>query len=49
MNDVSLPIQSIHIPIDDMMIYGQDLFQLVYTYVKDKALAQVLTQEIFVK
>lgn len=49
MNDVSLPIESIHIPIDDMMLYGQDLLQLVYTYVKDKALAQDLTQEIFVK
>ncbi|MFB5089639.1 sigma-70 family RNA polymerase sigma factor [Psychrobacillus sp. PGGUH221] len=32
-----------------MMLYGQDLLQLVYTYVKDKALAQDLTQEIFVK
>lgn len=49
MNDVSLPIESIHIPIDDMMLYGQDLLQLVYTYVKDKALAQDLTQEILVK
>lgn len=49
MNDVSLPIESIHIPIDDMILYGQDLLQLVYTYVKDKALAQDLTQEIFVK
>lgn len=49
MNDVSLPIESIHIPIDDMMLYGQDLLQLVYTYVKDKALAQDLTQEIFMK
>ena len=49
MNDVSLPIESIHIPIDDMILYGQDLLQLVYTYVKDKALAQDLTQEIFMK
>ena len=49
MNDVSLPIESIHIPIDDMMLYGQDLLQLVYTYVRDKALAQDLTQEIFMK
>ena len=49
MNDASLPIESIYIPIDDMMLYGQDLLQLVYTYVKDKALAQDLTQEIFVK
>ena len=49
MNDVSLSIESIHTPIDDMMLYGQDLLQLVYTYVKDKALAQDLTQEIFVK
>lgn len=49
MNDVTLPIESIHIPIDDMMLYGQDLLQLVYTYVKDNALAQDLTQEIFVK
>lgn len=49
MNDVSLPIESIHIPIDDMMLYGQDLLQLVYTYIKDKALAQDLTQEIFMK
>jgi len=48
-NDVSLPIESIHIPIDDMILYGQDLLQLVYTYVKDKALAQDLTQEIFMK
>ena len=49
MNDATLPIESIHIPIDDMMLYGQDLLQLVYTYVKDEALAQDLTQEIFVK
>lgn len=49
MNDVTLPIESIHIPIDDMLLYGQDLLQLVYTYVKDNALAQDLTQEIFVK
>ena len=49
MNDISIPIKSIHIPIEEMMYYGQDLLQLVYTYVKDKALAQDLTQEIIVK
>lgn len=49
MNDASLPIDSIHIPIDDMLLYGQDLLQLVYTYIKDQALAQDLTQEILVK
>lgn len=49
MNDVTLLKESIHIPIDDMLLYGQDLLQLVYTYVKDNALAEDLTQEIYVK
>jgi RNA polymerase sigma-70 factor, ECF subfamily len=36
--------------IDDMMRnYGQDVLQLVFSYVHNKALAEDLTQEIFVK
>ncbi|MBA9025778.1 sigma-70 family RNA polymerase sigma factor [Peribacillus huizhouensis] len=32
-----------------MMTYGQDILQLVYSYVKNLPLAEDLTQEIFVK
>lgn len=32
-----------------MTNYGQDILQLVYTYVRDNALAEDLTQEIFIK
>jgi RNA polymerase sigma-70 factor (ECF subfamily) len=32
-----------------MITYGQELLQLVYSYVKDKTIAEDLTQEIFVK
>lgn len=32
-----------------MTDYGQDILQLVYTYVHDNALAEDLTQEIFIK
>ncbi|TLS37178.1 sigma-70 family RNA polymerase sigma factor [Pseudalkalibacillus caeni] len=36
--------------IDDLMCsYGQDILQLVFSYVKNKATAEDLTQEIFVK
>jgi RNA polymerase sigma-70 factor, ECF subfamily len=36
--------------IDRMMdLYGQDTLQLVYSYVKNKELAEDLTQEIFIK
>lgn len=36
--------------IDELMQqYGQDILQLVYTYVRDHALAEDLTQEIFLK
>ena len=32
-----------------MSIYGQDILQLVYSYVKETATAEDLTQEIFIK
>jgi RNA polymerase sigma-70 factor, ECF subfamily len=32
-----------------MKMYGQEVLQLVYSYVKDKTLAEDLTQDIFVK
>lgn len=32
-----------------MDLYGQDILQLVYTYVKNKDVAEDLTQEIFIK
>lgn len=32
-----------------MNTYGQDILRLVYSYVNDKAMAEDLTQEIFVK
>ncbi|MBM7702727.1 sigma-70 family RNA polymerase sigma factor [Metabacillus iocasae] len=32
-----------------MTLYGQDILQLVYSYVKNHAVAEDLTQEIFVK
>lgn len=36
--------------LDEMMsLYGQDILQLVYSYVKDAVVAEVLTQEIFIK
>ncbi|WP_040209015.1 sigma-70 family RNA polymerase sigma factor [Neobacillus jeddahensis] len=36
--------------IDEIMIrYGQEILQLVYSYVKNKGLAEDLTQEIFIK
>ncbi|WP_264989566.1 sigma-70 family RNA polymerase sigma factor [Lysinibacillus piscis] len=36
--------------VDDLMrAYGQEILQLVYAYVHDKAIAEDLTQEIFVK
>jgi RNA polymerase sigma-70 factor, ECF subfamily len=36
--------------IDEIMIkYGQDILHLVFSYVKNKALAEDLTQDIFVK
>lgn len=34
---------------DLMNTYGQDILRLVYSYVNDKAMAEDLTQEIFVK
>ncbi|MFJ7678678.1 sigma-70 family RNA polymerase sigma factor [Peribacillus sp. NPDC097198] len=35
---------------DEMMsLYGQDILQLVYSYVKDPVVAEDLTQEIFIK
>ncbi|MFJ7744709.1 sigma-70 family RNA polymerase sigma factor [Peribacillus sp. NPDC097295] len=35
---------------DEMMtLYGQDILQLVYSYVKDAVVAEDLTQEIFIK
>nr|WP_246569977.1 sigma-70 family RNA polymerase sigma factor [Lentibacillus saliphilus] len=35
---------------DDIMThYGQDILQLVYSYVKDQDVAEDLTQEIFIK
>lgn len=36
--------------LDEMMNrYGQEILQLVYSYVKDKTIAEDLTQDIFVK
>lgn len=36
--------------LDEMMsLYGQDILQLVYSYVKDAVVAEDLTQEIFIK
>lgn len=36
--------------LDEIMhIYGQDILQLVFSYVKNKTVAEDLTQEIFVK
>ncbi|MFJ7994895.1 sigma-70 family RNA polymerase sigma factor [Peribacillus frigoritolerans] len=32
-----------------MSLYGQDILQLVYSYVKDSVVAEDLTQEIFIK
>ncbi|WP_430178121.1 sigma-70 family RNA polymerase sigma factor [Peribacillus simplex] len=32
-----------------MSLYGQDILQLVYSYVKDTVVAEDLTQEIFIK
>jgi RNA polymerase sigma-70 factor, ECF subfamily len=32
-----------------MNVYGHDILKLVYSYVKDKSLAEDLTQDIFVK
>lgn len=32
-----------------MQVYGQDILQLVFSYVKNKTVAEDLTQEIFVK
>nr|WP_276541836.1 sigma-70 family RNA polymerase sigma factor [Bacillus infantis] len=32
-----------------MQLYGQDILQLAYTYVKQKDVAEDLTQEIFIK
>ncbi|MHC0038777.1 sigma-70 family RNA polymerase sigma factor [Pseudoneobacillus sp. C159] len=36
--------------LDELMnVYGQDILKLVYSYVKDKTIAEDLTQDIFVK
>lgn len=36
--------------LDDLLdLYGQEILQLVYSYVKNRAIAEDLTQEIFVK
>ncbi|MRX74198.1 sigma-70 family RNA polymerase sigma factor [Bacillus lacus] len=36
--------------IDELMkMYGQDILQLVYSYVKDRSAAEELTQDIFIK
>jgi RNA polymerase sigma-70 factor, ECF subfamily len=36
--------------LDEMMsLYGQEILQLVYSYVKDAVVAEDLTQEIFIK
>jgi RNA polymerase sigma-70 factor (ECF subfamily) len=36
--------------LDELMkLYGQEVLQLVYSYVKDKTIAEDLTQDIFVK
>lgn len=51
MDELTIPFEKtqVHDINDIMQEYGQDLLQLVYAYVKDQAIAEDLTQEIFVK
>ena len=51
MNELTLPLENTQVHVIDelMQEYGQDLLQLVYAYVKNQAIAEDLTQEIFVK
>ena len=51
MDELSIPFENtqVHEIEDIMQEFGQDLLQLVYAYVKNKAIAEDLTQEIFVK
>lgn len=51
MDELIIPLErtQVHIMDDIMQEYGQDLLQLVYAYVKNQAMAEDLTQEIFVK
>lgn len=51
MDELTLLLENAQVhAIDELMQeYGQDLLQLVYAYVKNQAIAEDLTQEIFVK
>ncbi|MGN4127921.1 sigma-70 family RNA polymerase sigma factor [Lysinibacillus sphaericus] len=51
MDELILPLErtQVHIMDDIMQEYGQELLQLVYAYVKNQAISEDLTQEIFVK
>lgn len=51
MDEITIPFERTQVHnIDDIMQeYGQDLLQLVYAYVKNRSIAEDLTQEIFVK
>ncbi|MFJ7737352.1 sigma-70 family RNA polymerase sigma factor [Lysinibacillus sp. NPDC097287] len=51
MDDLTLSLENAQVHnIDEIMqAYGQELLQLVYAYVKNQAIAEDLTQEIFVK
>ncbi|MFJ7953545.1 sigma-70 family RNA polymerase sigma factor [Lysinibacillus sp. NPDC096418] len=46
---LSLENTQVHTIDDIIQAYGQELLQLVYAYVKNQAIAEDLTQEIFVK
>jgi RNA polymerase sigma-70 factor, ECF subfamily len=46
----ALETENKEVLLDEIMkLYGQEVLQLVYSYVKDKTLAEDLTQDIFVK
>ncbi|KOS68602.1 RNA polymerase factor sigma C [Lysinibacillus contaminans] len=51
MDELTIQFEKTHVHLMDdiMQEYGQDLLQLVYAYVKNQAIAEDLTQEIFVK
>ncbi|UFU01414.1 sigma-70 family RNA polymerase sigma factor [Radiobacillus kanasensis] len=46
----NIQLEDKNLTIDEIMrLYGQDILQLVFAYVKDKPIAEDLTQEIFIK
>lgn len=51
MDEITIPFEraQVHVMDEIMQEYGQDLLQLVYAYVKNQAMAEDLSQEIFVK